>query len=362
VKRILIVNPFGIGDVLFSTPLVKAIKKKYPVSEITYVCNRRAHGILMANPRISKLHVFEKDEYRKTWEVSKVRALRDIYRFLRLLKKEKFDIVFDASLGYMASLLMAVIVGIPVRVGFNYRKRGKFLTHKLNIRGFNDKHAIDYYLGLGDLLGLGIDDKEMELFVCDADKAWARGFLASNGISDKDEICGVIPGCGASWGKDANYRRWSPWKFAEIADHVVEKYGYKTLVFGEGSESSICVDVVSKMKNHGIQVCGKTTIGQLAALLDRCDLILTNDGGPAHMSVALRKNVVAIFGPVDEKIYGPYPKNARHVAITGHVPCRPCYRNFKYSKCATFDCLKNIRPKDVITAVDDLLKEKACVK
>jgi heptosyltransferase-2 len=210
---------------------------------------------------------------------------------------------------------------------------------------------------LGGLLGLDTDDKEMELFVGAADKAWARDFLAKNGISDKDEVCGVIPGCGASWGKDANYRRWSPWKFAEVADHVSMTYGYKTLVFGEGSESSVCDDVTANMKAPSTQVCGKTTIGQLAALLDRCSIILTNDGGPSHMSVALKKNVVAIFGPVNEKIYGPYPPSKKHIAVTSHEPCRPCYKNFKYSKCTTFDCLKNIKPKDVILAADTLLKK-----
>lgn len=361
-KKILIINPFGIGDVLFSTPLIKAIKKRYPSVSITYICNKRAVGILMGNPDISQIRIFEKDDYRKLWQESRLKTLKSIHTFLKELKKERYDVVFDASLGYMASLLMAIFAGIPVRVGFNYRDRGKFLTHKLDIKGFNDKHAIEYYLGLGGLLGLDTSDKEMELFVNEDNRAWADKFLEERGISQSDRICGVIPGCGASWGKDANYRRWSPWKFAEVADHIMERGGYKTLIFGEASEFTLCDDVAKKMKHPSLQVCGKTTLGQLAALLDRCSIILTNDGGPLHMSVALKKKVVAIFGPVDEKIYGPYPPDGSHVAITSSKPCRPCYRSFRYMKCGTFDCLKDIKTDDVITAVDELLAGKASLK
>ena len=75
-KKILIVNPFGIGDVLFSVPLLKAIKKKYPSSVITYVCNKRTEGILKNNPNISNMYVFEKDDYRAIWKESKIKCLK----------------------------------------------------------------------------------------------------------------------------------------------------------------------------------------------------------------------------------------------------------------------------------------------
>jgi heptosyltransferase II len=362
ISKVLIINPFGIGDVLFSTPLVKSIKKKYPQASIAYVCNKRAYGVLVANPMISKLHIFEKDAYRKMWEESKMKALKALYSFLKELKKERYDVVFDASLGYMASLLMAVFARIPVRIGFNYRDRGGFLTHKLDIKGFNDKHAIEYYLGLGELIGLDTSDKEMELFVSAEDRQWAGKFLMDNGISPEMRISGVIPGCGASWGKDANYRRWSPWKFAETADHLADTCAFKTLIFGEASELGLCASVAGQMKSKSVQVCGKTTLGQLSALLDRCEIILTNDGGPLHMSVALKKKIVAIFGPVDENIYGPYPPSDKHIAITSSEKCRPCYRGFKYSKCEAFECLKNIKPEKVKSAAHALLGSEGYVR
>ena len=355
-KNVLIINPFGIGDVLFSTPLIKAIKAKYPAATISYICNKRAFGVIKDNPAIGKIYIFEKDDYRKLWEESKLKCIRKVHTFLRGLKKDRYDVVFDVSLGYMASLLMATVVRIPVRIGFNYHKRGKFLTAKVDIQGFNDVHAIEYYLKLGESLGLDTSDKQMELFVSSKDKSWAKTCLAEHGIGEREKICGVIPGCGASWGKDANYRRWAPDKFAAVADHVAKKHGYRVLIFGELNELPICSEVASRMKEPSIQICGKTTLGQLAALLERCDLILTNDGGPLHMSAALRKRIVAIFGPVDEKIYGPYPPGQGSVAVTSKDACRPCYRSFRYTKCETLDCLKNIKPEDVISAVDSILE------
>ncbi len=109
------------------------------------------------------------------------------------------------------------------------------------------------------------------------------------------------------------------------------------------------------MKTKPVVSCGKTTLGQMAALLDKCDLVVTNDGGPLHMAVALKKKIVAIFGPVDEKVYGPYPQAGRYITVTSNVRCRPCYKNFKYGKCDTLDCLKNIKPADVINAVEKLM-------
>ena len=137
----LIVNTFGIGDVLFSTPLIKAIKKKYPGSSITYVGNRRSYDILKNNHHISKIYIFEKDEYRKLWAESKLRLAKELFSLINNLKRDSYTILFDMSLGYIYSLILFLFVGIPIRIGFNYRDRGKFLTHKVTIDGFNKKNC-----------------------------------------------------------------------------------------------------------------------------------------------------------------------------------------------------------------------------
>ena len=354
--KILIINPFGIGDVLFSTPLINALNKKYPGSSITYICNKRSYDILKNNPHISNIYIFEKDDYRKLWAESKLKLVKELTSLIGSLKQDSYDMVFDMSLGYIYSLVLLLFVGIPIRVGFNYRARGRFLTHKVTIDGFNKKHVIEYYLGLGGLVGLDISDKEMELAIAREDRTWADVYLSEERISKDEKICGIIPGCGASWGVYANHRRWSTWKFAEVADYIASHYGHRILIFGEEKEHELCMKTQSEMKTPAIQLCGETKLSQFSALLDRCDIVITNDGGPLHMAVALKKKTISIFGPVDEHSYGPYPPADRSIVITAQEACRPCYKNFKHKECGSLKCLANLRPDKVIKAVDILLK------
>ncbi len=356
-KKILIINPFGIGDVIFSTPLIEALKKNFPDSFIGYVCNKRVYEVIRSNPNLNKIYIYEKDDYRAVWQSSRLECIKRILSFLKSIKKGKFDLVVDLSLGYQFSLLLKVI-GIRNRFGFNYRNRGRFLTRKIDIDGFSDKHVIEYYLDMLTLLN--IDPVKYraypKIYLAERDSVWADDFLKTNGICEKDTVIGVIPGCGASWGHDAKYRRWDKTGFAAVCDSVIERYGAKVILFGDSKETDICEGVRKLMKHEVITACGKASLRDFLGLLNRCKLVITNDGGPLHMAVAIGVKTVSIFGPVDENIYGPYPVSSNHIVISKRdVPCRPCYRKFKYNMCENRLCLKGIEPSEVLEAVDVLL-------
>ncbi len=355
--KILIINPFGIGDVIFSTPLIEALKKSYPECRISYICNGRTFEILNADPNLEKVFVYEKDYYRELWRSSKIRCLKEIINLLKSIRRERFDISIDLSLGYQTSMILKFL-GIRKRLGFNYRNRGRFLSDKIDIDGFADKHVIDYFLSLLRPIGIEMGNHKIEprIYVGANDVAWADNFLNENGVKKEDLFIGIVAGCGASWGKDANYRRWSPWKFADVADSLIERYKARVVILGEAREDSVCSEVAKTMKKGSIYACGKTTLGELAAILKRCNLVITNDGGPLHLAVALGVKSVSIFGPVNEDIYGPYPKDSRHITIVSNELCRPCYKNFKYEKCKTLNCLKNIRPETVLKAATALIE------
>jgi heptosyltransferase-2 len=356
-KKILIVNPFGIGDVIFSTPLIEILKNSHPDLFIGYVCNKRAYEVIRSDQKIDRFFIYEKDEYRAIWKKSKIRCAKQIIDFLNGIKKERFNAVIDLSLGYQSGLLLKII-GIRNRFGFNYRKRGRFLTGKIDMDGFSEKHVIEYYCDI--LKFFGIDPQNYilapKVYLADQDARWADNFMKENAISGQDLMVGVVPGCGASWGQDAKYRRWEKEKFARVADTLAEKYKAKVILFGDSKDVELCNSVKSIMEHDAVLTCGKTTIGEFLCLASRCALIVTNDGGPLHMSASLGVKTVSIFGPVDEKVYGPYPPSVNHLTITARVPCRPCYKNFKYVKCERQECLRNIKVEDVVSAADALLK------
>lgn len=354
-KHILIINPFGIGDVLFSTALIESLGRQVEGCHLGFLCNRRTEALLRNNPLIDRVFVFEKDEYRDLWKRSKIECVKKFMSLLNDIRAKRFDTVIDLSLSRQFGFI-TWLIGIPRRLGLNYRNRGALLTDKVDISGYNDKHVAEYYLSLLDLIKLKPTANYLMLYVADDDRKWAKDFLAKNGIKEGDIIIAVVPGGGASWGKDAAIKQWKKEKFSEVADRLAEKFNARIIVLGSEAEKDICRSVAKNMKNAVIDACGKTTLLQFAALAEACSLVIANDGGPLHVAVAMGARTVGIFGPVDEKVYGQYPSGEKHKIVTGKVECRPCYKNFKLRDCDVRKCLDAISAEDVFEAAEEALK------
>ena len=354
--RILIINPFGIGDVIFTTPLIRYLRKQFPNSYIGFICNRRVAPFLSANKNLNEIFVFDKGDFRLSWRASKIDCARQFFVFLKTIKSKKFDIAIDLSLDHQYAFFLKIL-GVPVRVGYNFKKRGRFLTDKIDISGYSDKHIVEYYLDLLDLLHVEAprNNNNLEIFIPQKDAAWADSFLKNNGINLGEKILAIVPGGGASWGETAVYKQWPAQNFADVADRLIEKYAVKAVILGGPDDTDTCDSVSKAMKQKAILACGQTTILQFAAILRNCALVITNDGGPLHVAVAVDAKTVSLFGPVNENVYGPYPYNGRHVVLKQDINCRPCYKEFKFNRCDIRRCLLNIRPDDVIKAAGELL-------
>jgi len=355
--KILVINPFGIGDVIFSTPLLGMLRSEYPGSFIGYVCNKRAYEVIKTNPHIDKIFIYEKDEYRDLWRRSPIWCVKKIISFLKEVKDEKFDLSVDLSLGYQNSLLLKA-AGIKRRLGFNYRNRGKFLTDKMAIESFDDRHVVEHYTRLLTLLGIDTSKYNVspKIYASDAGIAFADKFLRDNAVKAGDIIVGLMPGCGESWGSDAVKRRWDRRNFAALADRLADRYGAKTVLLGNAKETDICDEIQASMKNGAVNYCGKTSIDELIGIFTKCKLVVTNEGGPLHIATALGVRTVSLFGPVDEKTYGPYPAGGGNIVISKKdLPCRPCYKKFKYNDCDKRLCLDTISVDEVFRAAEAVI-------
>jgi len=358
-QRILIVNPFGIGDVLFTTPLIHTLKENFPQSFITYLCNYRTEPILEGNPYIDEVISFSRGDIKKLFRKSKTEALKRILSLIKQIRKLKFDLLIDFSLDYRYNIV-AKFLGIPKRIGFNYKNRGRFLTDKIDIEGYSDKHIVEYYLDLLKFLGVKPSVNRLELFLSEKDEEWAyfhTGCGSKGGSKGQNDfVVGVVPGGGESWGKTAFYKHWPKEKFAYVSDELIKKYNAKVIILGSVEEKEICKDVVNLMHEKAINTCGETTISQFAALLKRCKLVITNDGGPLHIAVSQDVKTISIFGPVNEKVYGPYPPSEKHIVIKKDLPCRPCYKKFRVPKCNyNHRCLTEISVQEVLAQAEKLI-------
>jgi lipopolysaccharide heptosyltransferase II len=351
-KRILIINPFGIGDVIFTMPVIESIKTKYPEAYIGYVCNIRTAPILFSNPNIDKVFIFERDEYRQLWQLSKAKAISKIWNLLRDVKKESFNIVLDFSMARDYGFF-SMLSGIRRRIGYNYNKRGLFLTDKIPLKaGYCDKHVIDYHKQFLLLMDLDLPmDTMPKVYIAEEDDKKAQQILWSKDISLTDKYICIMPGAGASWGATAYRKQWPASKFAEVASMLVDESGIKIILLGSADDKELC-DRVEKAVPAAINLCGKLSLMVSNAIIRHASVLLTNDGGPLHMAVAVGTNTVSIFGPVDEKVYGPYLAGDGHIVITNDIACRPCYNSFKLPACEDIECLNGIGSDEVVKAVE----------
>ena len=355
-KRILIVNPFGIGDVLFSTPLIKNLRFYYPDAFIAVAVQKKVVPVLENNPNIDKIIAFSRGDFKDLSRQSRLRAIGLLSRTTREILHDRFDICIDLSLEHRYSLFLKLL-GFKQRIGFNYKHRGRFLTHRINLDGYEDKHVVEYHLELLKFLEIKPQFWKLELFLKQEEKNWAEAFLEKNGIFKDDLIIAIIPGGGASWGAKANYLQWPYENFAKICDELVKFPRLKIILLGNKADAQICQNIMKILSHKPIGLFGKTSLRQFAALLDKCNLIICNDTGPLHISTALGKRLICLCGPVDERVYGPYPPSPEQFVMKKDFPCRPCYRKFRIPECNyKLRCLTTITVQEVVQEAERLIE------
>lgn len=355
--RVLIANPYGIGDVLFSLPLVRAVRKADPGGFLGYLGNARTGEVFSSWPEVNWSSVFEKDEFRAAWKRSRREGLSLLRGAVAGIRAQRFDTMVDLSLGWHYGFA-GWLAGIPRRAGLDFKERGKFLTHRLRTRGFHAQTVADYYLDILPLIGLprpAGTDVSMEIPA--PAQAQAEAYLKEKGVGDV-RLVGIVPGGGASWGPNARFKQWAPERFSEVADALAERAGGATvLVFGDASETGLCAKVASGMRWPKKQAVQVPSLLLLAGLLKRCSLVVGNDSGPMHLAALAGARTLSIFGPVDPSVYGPFSRRAEHRVVTQGLACQPCYQGFRFPPCPWDNrCLKELEPRLVMEQVDALLR------
>ena len=355
-KKILIANIFGIGDILFTTPLAANLKRTGEDVSVDYLCNARTRPVVERVPGVGRIFVYEKDVFLDLWRKSRLSCLKAFFGLFFAIRRERYDAVFDFTLSREFGLFF-MLAGIPRRIGLDYKKRGMFLTDRVKLTGFEARHVIEHYLDLLGSAGIAPEEQEMSLVPDNESLEWVSSFLREKGV-DKEPIVAVVPGGGASWGGQASRKRWPAEGFARTSELLSDK-GLTIAIIGDKTEAELCRNVAAKMKAPPAIIESAMTLKQYVAFLSRCALVLCNDGGPLHMAVALGARTVSVFGPVDEKVYGPYPASDAHRTVKAEeAVCRPCYNRFKLPECTNDNrCLTGIDPVAVADTCLGLLEK-----
>jgi len=348
-KKVLVVNPFGIGDVIFSFYAIATLKKARPDIRIDFFGNERTVSLARMNPDLSRIYEFNRDKLRAVRAKSFFKFLKVYRTLIADWKREEYDAMFDLSLGREFSFL-GKMSGIPRRFGLDYKGRGLFLTDKTNFKGYEGRPVSETQLDLFRRSDSGLPDKlsAIRWNISEVDTAKAEELLAG-----EDSWMVLAPGGGHSWGQNAVYKQWDADKFVVSANHWAREGG-GILLLGDASERALLERIQGGLRVKHIVACGES-LGVVAALLQRCRLFLGNDGGLLHLAHSLAVPSVSVFGPVDEKAYGPYGTDARREVVTATVSCRPCYQSFHFPPCPNERrCLTEISVQKVLESVDKI--------
>ena len=336
--KILVIKPSSLGDVIHALPFLRAVKETFPGSRVDWVINKNLRGILEGNPLINELLIFNKDAWRNFRNLPE--TLSEISSLRKTLRSRHYDMVVDLQ-GLLRSALIAFFTPAPKKIGFADAREGSrfFYDRKVTVNG--TVHAVDKCLELAGAIGAETERVDFPLHISDAAKIGVRRLLGDIG-----EYIVIAPS--ARW----LTKRWPAEKFALLMKEV----SIACVITGSRVDGEIAREIAGALPDKSlnmIDLCGKTGLQELSALIAGAKAILSNDSGPMHIAAALGVPTVAIFGPTDPSKTGPYgwQINGKLKVLKADVPCSPCRKK----RCTEFICMSRLKVETVLDALKEFL-------
>ena len=328
-KKILIVQTAFIGDVIIITPLIKAVKKLYPLALLDVMVIPQTASVLENNPNINEIVLFDK---RKNKLVSFVKTLIS-------LKNKKYDLAITPHSSVTTALLLK-FANIPMRIGFDRWSAAKYLTHK--VPHPDGIHKTKKNLSLLSVLTDKSFSNQTELFPTNEMLEKAES-LIKNLKANSKKIIAIAPG--SVW----NTKRWGTDYYKQLANKLVEN-NFGIILIGSKEEKEICEEVLPS--KNGINLAGKLSLLESAAVISKSNLMICNDSGALHISNAVQTDVFAFFGPTVQTI-GYFPFRESDFVFEREMECRPCgSHGGKECPLKHHNCMKMISPDEVLKRVN----------
>ena len=334
-ERILLFNVNWLGDVVFSTAVIRNLRYNFPDAYIACALPARCRDILINNPNLDEIILFD--------ERIENRSLISKLKFIFSLRSKKFNRVYFLHRS-ASRMFICFLAGIKKRIGYARKKSSWFLTDKIKSQDINNVHRLDYYLGVLRGSGLKIKDRHTDFFFNEADEKKARQLI---GKTDNFFV-GINPG--GNWGP----KRWPKDKWIELVKRLSSLPGVRILITGGAKDKLLAEEIKTGAGIEADILCGKLNLNEFAALCKFLDIFITADSGPLHIANASRvKHIVALFGPTSALLTGPYPKGAGIDILKKDVGCKlPCYN----SNCPDNRCMKAISVDEVLEIVNKYAK------
>jgi ADP-heptose:LPS heptosyltransferase len=368
--RILVVKLASLGDLLLSTPALRVLRETYPDARIDLLVTPESARLLAGWDVINHIIVLDKYlfDYPHQMLTHPARLLR-LLDFWNTLRQGRYDAVLlfhhlTLPFGRLKHQVLMRATGAKWRVGLD-NGHGWFLNVRVKDDGFGAMHEAEYMMAIAQAAGACVRDKRLFLPLREEDREQAR-LLVYDGAASGDIVRPVIamhPGSGGY----STARRWSPERFAKLADTLFHDVGGQLLLVGGPEEAELHQQIMQMMESDMPvrSLAGKASVHATGAVLELVDLFVGNDAGPMHLAAAAGTPLVAIFGLSNYKAWGPYTGGdpTRQAEIVHlDLPCMPCfYRGHQLGApegCVTRDCLAMLGVDPVAVAARKLLREQ----
>ncbi len=408
-RSLLLIRPDHLGDVLFLTPALHALRSRLPETKITLLVGPWGQAAIAGNPDVDAVVIcpfpsFERRGRRGGFPVVSASCPRKPgqriaetiawmrensplqmtpYRLLfataRQLRAGGYDAAVVLRFDHWWGAWLAAAAGIPRRIGYDWPETRPFLTQAVPYRA--DRHEVIQNAGLLATLaaappaprlrgewaapqdwGDGGPLGPTRFAVTQADREWVATWLMAHGADPAQSLVAIHPGAGAA------VKQWPPAAWAEAANRlapalsVVEGTGLDAaiLLTGAAAERPLTAAIAAHLSVPALDATGQTTLGQLAALYERAALVLGSDCGPLHLAAAAGAPTVHLYGPVDPAKFGPWGDPARHAVLTTPWPCAPCNRlDWPAEALPQHACMAAIAVEDVLRATYHVLRDRS---
>jgi len=327
-ENILIIKPGAIGDLLQLTPVIRALKGRFPQAGISLLVGSPASAELFQhNARVCETIVFEK--------AGAHRSFGSLLKLWQLLRRNKYDLVINFQRSNLKTWFLAS-AAFPCRVLVYHKTRAE------------NVHAVINYLETLASLGIDAGDTELDLTPGALDRAFAKEVVFSLGSAGKPLIA-LNPGASHP------VNRWATDRFAALSDMLTQKLAAKVILIGGKEDIPLADEIVAKAGSKPLNMTGKANLLQLGALIEQCDILVSGDTGPMHIATAVGTRVVALFGAADPARTGPVGSGHR-VIQAADVPCVPC-RSRSCNNRAYMECMEKISFSLVFETICDMLNK-----
>ena len=354
-SRILLIKLSGLGDVVHTLPVLVKLRARYPKARIDWLITSEHAEIVRGHPALSNVIPFARSDFSKRGR--RWHALVAFLDLLKQIRRAKYDLVIDLH-GQARSGLFALVSGARARIGFDRpvkdtikrgwrgAREGSWIayTHRIPIRTLG-VHAIDRYLWVGPLLGLDDNAPDLTIHLSSQTAHKVQRLLEQHDIPASKALAVLAPG--TIW----ETKRWSVEGFAAVARQFLHD-GFAVALAGAKPDQPRCRQIAAAAPG-ACDLSGETTPAELAALIQRAEVCVTNDSGAMHVAVSLGKPMVSVFGPTNPVRVGPYHQPESVVRVD--LPCSPC--NYRWLSQCPFDhaCMKQVTSPMVVERVRKIL-------